>query len=920
MFTIIDPKKSEFRFAHFVDFDFYQIDPVVYQQENRDKEYLLNLKDFCLKTPENKAIIFGDAYYLDKEFTTIKPILNQISGIGTWGSENQYFKSSLETVTELEGLFKDPGKLDVLIAYSIENNRVIHEECNFEIPTDHRNLPRYEMTPEERSKYATNEDLFWGAIGEGLAKHPELIEQWGEDVVWERIEREYNVITIGNCLDYFLILRDIVFWARRQGILVGLGRGSAGGSLTSYLLGLIQINPLKYDLLFERFLNVGRIQKSLPDIDTDFPAEYRPAIKKYMEERFGSMQVCSVGTYSLLQLRSAIKDFAKINGCNFEDVNRLTTTFLTTTDRSFEDLIRVACSNKQVANFINSYPQMINEITEILGQPRSRSIHACAMMLFPKEKDMFHWVPIRNQDGEFITEWEGMEMDSAGFLKEDILGIKQLSKIQSIISKVRETTGEEIDIYNIPLDDSKVFEYFCSGWCGDVFHFGSKGLTSYCVLMQPKNINDLIAAIALYRPGAMENGFHLDYIQRKNGITPVVFPKGTETILKDTYAVFVYQEDIMRMCQELGGLSLIEADDVRKSMVKKKFEELVKYKERFIENYQRVYFVEEQYARDVWDTIEKAASYLFNKSHATAYAITGYICQWLKVHFPIAYWSTAFSFADEEDFPVYIAEINKTNLGVQVKGVDINKSEEGMVNVGENMYWGLSSIKGLGEKALIQIMEDRTNNGEYFSMFDFIDRHRFVGSKVNKTVIEGLIYSGAFDSLENIKSPIERKDLLCRYREQAKIKVNKNIDAFSKSNQINNNWWWCLAQKKVSGFAWFDFNSLVNQFDPKIFGYPYTDLDSIIGMPEGSPITIAGFVQEFIPKMGKNGAWGRLILENNYRFIYVTIFSSEFRTFNDIITTAEGNLLIVNGVLEKDRNEENYLQINGNSDMTLLVF
>ena len=313
------------------------------------------------------------------------------------------------------------------------------------------------------------------------------------------------------------------------------------------------------------------------EIDTDFPGSDRNRVKEYMEQKYGASQVCSVGTYSALQLRAAIKDFSRLENIPFADVNYITG-LLSDSDRKFEDLMVAACSNSRVKEFINTYPNMIHELSIILGAPKARSVHACAMMVFPDEHDMFRWCPIRQQDGQMVSEWEGMEMDSAGFLKEDILGVKQLDKFQDILRLIKENTGEEIDLYSVPLDDEKVFEFFQKGWNGDVFHFGSKGLTGYCKEVLPTCMEDLIAAISLYRPGAMENNFHKEYVLRKNGERPVEFYVGTEEILKETYGVFCYQEQIMKLCQVLGGLSLVEADDVRKAMVKKKYEAPVQRK------------------------------------------------------------------------------------------------------------------------------------------------------------------------------------------------------------------------------------------------------------------------------------------------------------------------------------------------------
>lgn len=445
-----------------------------------------------------------------------------------------------------------------------------------------------------------------------MERHPELLDEWGEEAIAERIDREVGVIKLGEAIDYFLITWDIINWCHRNGIMTGISRGSAGGCLVSFLLGITKLDPMRYNLLFERFLNAGRVKVSLPDIDCDYPGEDRPRVKKYMEERYGWNQVCSVGTYSALQLRAAIKDMSRLYGLEFQEVNEMMKVF-DVKDRKPEDLFKIACAHSRVKKFVLDHPDLINEVMLIMPAPKAQSIHACAMMVFPDEYDMFRWVPIRKQGDEYVTEWEGGEMDAAGFLKEDVLGVKQFDKFQDMVRLVKEHEGTDLDIFSVPLDDPEVYRYFQNGWNEDNFHFGSSGLTGYCKQMKPENIEDLIAAISLYRPGAMENGFHNEYIARKEGRSKVEYFVGTEEILKNTYGVFCYQEQIMELCKKLGGLSLVEADDVRKAMVKKKYEALQQYQERFIPYYRDNFNVTQKYSEEVWEAIDKASTYLFNR-------------------------------------------------------------------------------------------------------------------------------------------------------------------------------------------------------------------------------------------------------------------------------------------------------------------
>lgn len=921
--SVLDPKTSNFADVRNTPFDYYQFDTVEYVKNDRDEWYLKNLKTFY--NSKKRPLPMCDAYYIDQEFSVVKGKLNRISSVTNYESHNQHFKDIEEYYDEVLAMFSeekiDEGIPDEFIADMLDRLDLVCEEVNFKVDTHHRHLPAYKMTPEQKEKYETNEDLFWDLIQQGCQKREFLFDQYGEDVIMERIDREIKVIKLGESIDYFLILWDIVKWCRENDILTGIGRGSAGGSLVAYLLEITQLDPLRWGLLFERFLNEGRVKVSLPDIDTDFPGSDRNRVKEYMEQKYGASQVCSVGTYSALQLRAAIKDFSRLENIPFADVNYITG-LLSDSDRKFEDLMVAACSNSRVKEFINTYPNMIHELSIILGAPKARSVHACAMMVFPDEHDMFRWCPIRQQDGQMVSEWEGMEMDSAGFLKEDILGVKQLDKFQDILRLIKENTGEEIDLYSVPLDDEKVFEFFQKGWNGDVFHFGSKGLTGYCKEVLPTCMEDLIAAISLYRPGAMENNFHKEYVLRKNGERPVEFYVGTEEILKETYGVFCYQEQIMKLCQVLGGLSLVEADDVRKAMVKKKYEALHQYKERFIPYYAENFGVTVEYSEGVWEAIDKAATYLFNKSHAAAYSITGYLSQWLKVHYPLEYWSVAFSYAAEDDYPVYVSEINRGDTGVKIMEVDINKSGINVVSDKEtgNMYWALTSIKQAGEKACEQIFSEREQNGEYFSFEEFLGRHIFKGSKVNKSVIENLVVSGAFDNLEKIDNPCDRMRLIDLYRTKYRVKIDKDKDLFS-SPKRSESWWWNILQKQISGYGWFDYRSIVEKFTQYDKDFPYVDMDRILEPKFGKSgaATTAGYVYDIDIKNGKNGQFCKIFMEHNYQFLTVICFPGEFPAYDDVILDSKGNILILNGEVYNDEySGNNVMHVGGRTMMTLL--
>lgn len=836
---------------------------------------------------------------------------------------------------------------------------------------------------------------------------------------------------------------------------------------------------------------------SLPDLDTDFEMGRRGEVKEYMERRYGKDQVCSVGTYTTLQVKAAIKDLCRLESIPVSEVNMFTAKIDGVKD--FDDLFRMACQKKDVAYFINKYPGIIQAVGLIQGQPKAKSIHACAMMVYPDDHDMFHWNPVRRQGDMMVSEWEGGELDGAGFLKEDILGILQLSKFGDILKLVKEHTGKDVDIYTLPLDDKKVYTYFQKGWTGDVFHFGAKGLTGYCKMLKPDNITELVNCIGLYRPGVMEGNFHNEYILRKNGEREVSFRKGSDEILQDTRYIMIWQEQTMKMFQKLGGFNLVEADDGRRALTKKRVEKLLPFKERFLKHYVSNFGVDQKYAEDTWKEIENMAAYQFNhcisgreriakktrnrksfnptieemhnimndrsyaikhghlclhdwyvkngygkswslnendevilnnivdirwagfrktykvetesgltvsvtdnhkiptkrgefqlkdivvgdeifirdekpirndekypvrsekitnirfdreenvydiemadpyhtvminngivvcNSHAVAYANTGYACEWLKVNYPLEYWSVAFSYADDDDYPVYLHEINEIG-NIKVLPPDINESTDKIKTDFEDnsLVWSISSVKQVGEKAQVEIMEERSKNGPYFSFEEFLDRHSQKGSAVNKSVIENLVSCGAFDKLESISIPVDRLRLIDRYRELNKVKIDKEKDPFeSNPDKRKYAWWHGLRQKRLCGLAFFDYPRLYTDYFKEMLDrrdYPFKDFSEIVDDPVDNRslnLTVGGYVYDIEVKSGKKGEYAIITLEQNYQFRTVVFWANEYASFENILKTCKNSILFMNGRTNWDgRNQQTAIYANESTEVLVLT-
>ena len=917
--VVLDPKSLKFeKIPSCFKSVYYQFDSVEYEQDTRDKEYLLNLQKYKESTLEPITIM--DAFYLDKEDAEIKSKLNQVSGVREYKARNQYFKDIEDYYKEIENLFKDSDDLFVFLEIAISNLFKVTESCNFVINITQRHLPVYELSEGEKEIYSDKYDLFWGLIQKGI---DERVPRDKIDEYIDRIEHEFKVIEKGDVLDYFLILHDITSWARENNILVGIGRGSAGGSCISYLLKLTNLDPIKLGLLFERFLNEGRVGKSLPDLDIDFSASRKDEVKRYMEQRYGVNQVCSIGTYTTLQLKAALREFCRLENIPVEDINYFSK-LLDIETGNVVDIFKMAAKNSRLKKLVQNYPQIVNSIDLVLGQPKAASVHACATLILPKEKDIYTWVPVKivekDKQNILVSEWEGEELETAGFLKEDILGLQQLDKFQTIIDLVRENIGEEIDIYSIPLDDEEVYSRFQRKLNADVFHFGAVGLGQYCEELKPVNIEDLIVAISLYRPGPIESGFHKKYLELRRGSETPVFDFGLEEITKNTYGLYVYQEQIMEVYQKLGGFTLVEADDIRKAMGKIKPELIESYGNQFEENAVKNGCPRED-AQEIRKKLEGFGSYSFNRSHGAAYAITGYICQWLKVHYPVYFWISAFKYLSEEKhIPVFISEIFK--LGdVTLAPPNINLSGfEANVDFEKNtIYWKLSSIMQCAEMAVGQIVKLR-EKGDYFSFEEFLSRNIFTGSKVNKAVIENLILSGVFDEIENIKDIRLRSELIKKYRLLYKVKPDTVKDWFIvNQDKFEYIWWWLLQQKRLSGLAFFDFRDLTNQFLEKFEGKYVDQVEFFDKDYDKINAKVGGYIVEVIEKESKKGEYANVILESNYEFLEVKFWSDEWKLFKDIIVGSEKSLMLVGGRIGWDSWKKcNVLFVTNDSEVIIL--
>lgn len=571
---------------------YYQIDTVEYTSQQLFRKHLENIDTYIMKYKRFiKPILINDSYYLDAEEGGLKSLLNKVSGKAAPESNNQFFKSFTDTLES----YKEWGEVSELWDVILSGRHYaekLTDKIDFHINTGERKLPHFEVKDVE--------GLFFQELERGINERLADKSEKEMKKYLDRLETECSVIVPNGLCDYFMILWDIIKWCRDNDILTGPGRGSVCGSLVAYLLYITDVDPLKYGLMFERFLNETRVSgeraksaDSMPDIDEDFPTEYRDKVKEYIKQKYGYAYTCSIGTYTRMKLKTCIKDFGKVKGLSFDLTNKLTKDIDDQIEYTWGDLIEYASKSKLLFRFVQENPELVHMTKYALLQPKAESIHPSAVVIVPKytsdgkKIDLWEWMPVKKIDGVLVSEWEGKYIDKSGFLKEDILGLSQLDKLKNMLNMIKKNNGGDmIDLNSIPFDDEKVYKYFQRGWNEDVFQFGTTGLMNYCRQVKPICLDDLIAMTALFRPAIMEIGAHQTFADIRRGKQKPKYDPGMEEITKDTFGIYVYQEQVMKAAV-VGGLSAVESDIMRTAIKKKKMDVLNSFKDKFIEGYSR---------------------------------------------------------------------------------------------------------------------------------------------------------------------------------------------------------------------------------------------------------------------------------------------------------------------------------------------
>ena len=705
------------------------------------------LRDISVRT-EIPLVVTNDCHYLKKGDAFAHDVLLCIGTQKTLSDTDRLRYASeefyLKTGDEMLSVFPQDGE-------AIENTVAIAERCGFEISTDEFHLPEFPIPPGYTAdtffEQVTSDGLEV-RLGELRAKRAEVLERFSEEMYRQRLAKEIEVIKRMGFAGYFLIVWDFIRHAREQGIPVGPGRGSAAGSIVSYALRITDIDPLQYNLLFERFLNPERV--SLPDIDIDFCMRRRGEVIQYVSEKYGRDHVAQIITFGTLAARAVVRDVGRVMGIPYAKVDRIAKLIPDMT-RSLSSAATEVAALADEAENDPEVGQIIEVGSRLEGLTRHASLHAAGVVIAPRPIEELVPLYKTNKD-EVATQWDKDVIEELGLLKMDFLGLRTLTVIDDTLSMLR-LLGVELDLDNLPLDDPETFELFCDGRTNGIFQFESGGMKDLLRRAQPTKFEDLAAFNALYRPGALSVGMVEEYIQRKRGKKEIKYSlPETESILEETYGVIAYQEQVMQIAVEVAGFTLGEADLLRKAMGKKQPEMMAKQKEKFLQG-AADRGVAKSKAKSLWDHIEPFAGYGFNKSHSVAYAMLAYKTAYLKAHYPVAFMAAMLTseMASKDNVAKYFQECRK--MGIQVLPPDVNESTWTFTGAGDNIRFGLGAVKGVGESAVEAILEARRGVGRFSGLVPFACAVDL--KSINQKVFECLIKSGSFDGFG-----VERSALL----------------------------------------------------------------------------------------------------------------------------------------------------------------
>lgn len=768
--------------------------------------------------------------------------------------------------------YKSPEEMEAAFAHvpeAIANTGRIAEQCNVEMSFGNYLFPVYDL-PEGMTLETEFRSLAEKGLQKRLEKHPQR-EKLNEALYWERLESELKVIIDMGFPGYFLIVQDFINWAKNNGIPVGPGRGSAAGSLVAWALRITNLDPIPYALLFERFLNNERV--SMPDIDVDFCERRRGEVIRYVAEKYGENSVSQITTFGKMKAKAVIRDVGRALGLSFGETDRIAKLI----PEDLKMTIRKALdAEPELANLYRDDKQirkLIDISMRLEGLARHASTHAAGVVI--SDKPMWEYLPLyRGKKGEVVTQFDMKMVEKVGLVKFDFLGLRTMTLIQDALDIIAQQGKTPPDLDTISLDDAPTYELYSRGDTDGVFQVESSGMRQYLRMLRPSCFDDIIAMLALYRPGPLGSGMVDEFIKRKHGEVPVTYPVDSlEECLKHTYGVIVYQEQVMQIAQIVGNYTLGGADLLRRAMGKKIAEAMAEERSKFVEG-SKANAIPKEIANEIFDLMEKFAEYGFNKSHSAAYALISYYTAFLKVHYPVEFMAALLTseMGNQDKLLKYVAACK--DMGIAVLQPSVQLSGRAFTVHNENIVFGLGGIKNVGDEAIREIVTAREENGEFASLLDLCTRVSL--RKVTKRVLENLIKGGACDcfgcSRAGMLSALEL--VVARAQKKAKDRDSNQVSLFSIikeepkvcpgigftcEEQTMPEW---LDEQKLKlekeALGFFLTSHPLQPYRKELFRLHLMPLDEVRDLPPSTEVKTAALItssKEFITKKGSRMAF-----------------------------------------------------------------
>jgi DNA polymerase-3 subunit alpha len=845
----------------------------------------------------------NDCHYLSKEDVRAHDVLLCIQTGKTiqdnerlkFRTDQLYFKSKAEMVAS----FKDyPG--------AIGNTADIAKRCNIQFDFNTYHFPQFA----DNSELGADE-LFDQRVREGFARRIQRIKnanaQIDEDQYRNRLEYEIAVIKDMGFTGYFLIVADFIRYAKENNVPVGPGRGSAAGSLVAYSLEITDLDPIAHGLIFERFLNPAR--KSMPDIDVDFCIDGREDVYKYVADRYGGGDyVAQIITFGKLKTRAVIRDVGRALDIPLAEVDAIAKMVPDILNIGLDEALEREPRLRELARQKPEIDELISICRVLEGLPRHASTHAAGVVI--ADRPLVNYMPLyRGKKGEVVTQYDMNIVEKIGLVKFDFLGLRNLTVIANTLALIANQGKTPPDLDSIDLTDADTYRLLSAGDTTGVFQLESSGMKDLLVRLKPETFDDVIALVALYRPGPMESGMIDDYVARKHGKKTVEYlvPE-LEPILKETYGVIVYQEQVMKIAGDLANYTMAEADDLRKAMGKKIFEIMAEHRQRFMQGTAEKGIPADK-AKQIFDLIEKFGGYGFNKSHSAAYALIAYQTAYLKTHFAVEFMASLLTSEMQSTDGVvkYIAECR--NHGIPVVPPDINYSDKAFTVYGDKIRFGLVAVKNVGESAIESIIESREDEG-FSSVFDFCERVDL--KKVNKRVIESLIKCGAFDSTAAKRSQMiaALEDALDYGQRVQKERLDPQIGLFdgTVNPQVINEpalpkiEEWSEKQRlafEKEALGFYISGHPLNRYEDVIDKFTNANAVSVKEIKNGGTIRIGGLIRGTkIIKTKKGDLMAFVTIEDMHGAVEVTVFSRVYSTVSDLLV--EDHPILVQGQVQRD--------------------